>query len=95
MNSCMNKVLIWDDCRLYEEAAEGLHQLSDKLPPPGNSLHSPWFIWPDRERVLYIHVSYPGVLYITYMPGLVLCFIADSVSLPGKTLLDLIFVLVY
>eukprot|EP00063_Salmo_salar_P065140 XP_014039975.1 PREDICTED: mdm2-binding protein-like [Salmo salar] len=38
MNSCMNKVLIWDDCRLYEEAAEGLHQLSDKLPPPGKAL---------------------------------------------------------
>lgn len=23
-------------CRLFEEAAESLHQLADKLPPPGN-----------------------------------------------------------
>uniref|UniRef100_A0A8C7L3W4 MDM2 binding protein n=1 Tax=Oncorhynchus kisutch TaxID=8019 RepID=A0A8C7L3W4_ONCKI len=38
MNSCMNKVLICNDCRLYEEAAEGLHLLSDQLPPPGKAL---------------------------------------------------------
>uniref|UniRef100_A0AAZ3S172 Mdm2-binding protein n=1 Tax=Oncorhynchus tshawytscha TaxID=74940 RepID=A0AAZ3S172_ONCTS len=49
MNSCRNKVLICDDCRLYEEAAEGLHLLSDQFPPPGKALLDVIFLGFDEE----------------------------------------------